>query len=184
MTINPDVYLPEESELTVTEVPLGTPYLKAGSMHLGKVCEAVNNEFMLCRTEHNDPRKCLSEGKAVTSCSLQFFKQIKEFCAPEFNSYAMCLERSSSDFLFSPCRKTQAAFDSCMMDNLNIERPHYGYHCLPKIHETDRPKPVEQKPAWMDNPKANKLKELPANFPRDYQSWGGAGLQHNHRGEI
>ncbi len=30
-------------------MPMGTPYLKAGAMHLGKACEAQNNEFMLCR---------------------------------------------------------------------------------------------------------------------------------------
>ena len=33
----------------VFQVPLGTPYLRAGAMHLGKYCETKNNEFMLCR---------------------------------------------------------------------------------------------------------------------------------------
>ena len=40
-----------------------------------------------------------------------------------------------------------------MKDHLGMDRPHWGYHCLPKIHQTDRPKPIEEKPAWMDNPK-------------------------------
>jgi hypothetical protein len=30
-----------------------------------------------CRTETADPRICLDAGKAVTSCSLEFFKKIK-----------------------------------------------------------------------------------------------------------
>ena len=36
--------------LFLFQVPLGAPYLKAGAMHLGKACEAQNNEFMLCRS--------------------------------------------------------------------------------------------------------------------------------------
>merc|ERR1719232_2397028 len=88
---------------------------------------------------------------------------------------AACLERGSSSMDFSLCRNTQAAFDNCMMENYGMERPHYGYHSLPKIHDTDRAKPVEEKPAWMDNPKARKLDSLPENFPRTYQSWGMPG---------
>ena len=49
-------YLPTIEELKVEECPLGSPYLKAGAFHLGKQCEATNNEFMLCRQEYNDPR--------------------------------------------------------------------------------------------------------------------------------
>lgn len=52
---------------------------------------------MLCRTELDDPRKCLNEGKAVTNCSLNFFRQIKRTCADEFNQYAYCLDKSSPD---------------------------------------------------------------------------------------
>ena len=37
--------------LFLFQVPLGAPYLKAGAMHLGKACEAQNNEFMLCRSD-------------------------------------------------------------------------------------------------------------------------------------
>ena len=38
------------------QVPLGTPSLRSAAMHLGKYCEVQNNEFMLCRTETQDPR--------------------------------------------------------------------------------------------------------------------------------
>ena len=57
---------------------------------------------MLCRTELKDPRKCLEEGKAVTACSLDFFRKIKKSCASEFNQFSNCLDRSSADFSFSP----------------------------------------------------------------------------------
>lgn len=57
---------------------------------------------MLCRQEYKDPRKCLNEGKAVTSCSLDFFRKIKASCASEFTQFANCLDRSSPDFSFTP----------------------------------------------------------------------------------
>ena len=42
--------LPTEEELAVEEVPLSSPYLKAGAFHLGKHCEAVNNVSRICFT--------------------------------------------------------------------------------------------------------------------------------------
>ena len=57
---------------------------------------------MLCRNEEKDPRKCLAEGRAVTACSLEFFRKVKKSCASEFTQYANCLDRSSTDFSFAP----------------------------------------------------------------------------------
>ena len=73
------VSLPTEEELTVKEVTLGYPYLKAGANHLGKYCEPQNNEFMLCRFETDDPRKCLKDGAAVTDCTLEFFSKVSVY---------------------------------------------------------------------------------------------------------
>ena len=53
-------------------------------------------------------------------------------------TYAMCLERSSTRMELGLCRKTQAAFDACMKQNLNMDRPHYAYHTMAKIHDTTR----------------------------------------------
>eukprot|EP00092_Neocalanus_flemingeri_P010083 GFUD01010866.1.p1 GENE.GFUD01010866.1~~GFUD01010866.1.p1 ORF type:complete len:199 (-),score=38.27 GFUD01010866.1:83-637(-) len=184
MVLTKDVWLPTEAELTVQEVPLGTPSLRAGAMHLGKYCEVKNNDFMLCRSETQDPRKCLREGAEVTSCSLEFFKKVKASCSAEFMSYAACLEKSSASMDFLECRKTQAMYDACVLKHLELERPHYGYHCLPKIHETDRPQPVEEKPDWMNNDKARKLGELPKDFPRTYKSWGSPGVHNPNFGDI
>ena len=52
---------------------------------------------MLCRKEEKDPRKCIEDGKAVTTCSLNFFRQLKKTCFDEFKQYANCLEKSSQD---------------------------------------------------------------------------------------
>lgn len=55
---------------------------------------------MLCRSELSDPRKCLEEGRAVTSCALEFFRKVKKTCADEFTQYATCLDKSSGDLNF------------------------------------------------------------------------------------
>ena len=52
-------------------------------------------------------RKCLKEGKDVTSCSMEFFRKVKAMCATEFMTYASCLERGSANMEFSNCRNTQ-----------------------------------------------------------------------------
>lgn len=57
-------------------------------------------EFMLCRKELNDPRKCIDEGKAVTSCALEFFRKVKKTCFKEFTQYANCLDKSSTKLEF------------------------------------------------------------------------------------
>lgn len=56
---------------------------------------------MLCRMEENDPRKCIREGKAVTSCALKFFQVVKRNCATEFMDYGICLDKSSVDWTFA-----------------------------------------------------------------------------------
>lgn len=57
------------------------------------------------------------------------------------------------NFHFSRCRKTQAVFDKCMLDNLNIERPYFGYFSEVKVHHTERPRPEGiMKPDYPDTP--------------------------------
>lgn len=166
MVLTKDTHLPTYEELQVEEVPLGSPYLKAGAFHLGKSCETVNNEFILCRQENRDPRACIQEGKDVTRCSNNFFRQIKQNCATQFTQYAMCLDKSSFNLSFLECRNTQAVFDRCMKDKLDMDRPPYGYHCLVKVHDTARPKVEEQRPKWLDDPRGQGRR--PDTFPEDF----------------
>ena len=42
------------------------------------------------------------------------------------------------DMALIHCRKTQAAFDACVKDNMGLDRPHYAYHTMAKIHDTTR----------------------------------------------
>ena len=130
---------------------------------------------------HFASRACLGAGKEVTSCSMEFFRKVKATCAAEFMTYVNCMEKSSGDMQFYECRKTQGIFDKCMQEKMGLERPHYGYHCLPKvlsgsgsrlmhtsplpqIHDTDRPAPKEEKPAWMDNDKVIPVKLVTFSF--------------------
>ena len=145
MVITKDTTLPSDEELTVQEINVSWPVLQAASVYIGKKCEWHNNEFMLCRQETEDPRKCVNEGKNVTACAMEVFRGIKKHCAADFNQYVKCLEESSGTMELSMCRKTQAAVDNCILKNLNIERPPFGYFCEAKVHDSPRPKPVTPK---------------------------------------
>lgn len=163
-----DFPLPTEEELTVQEINVSTPSLRAAAFHLGKTCEEQNNEYMLCRKEEKDPRKCLDEGKAVTACSLNFFRKIKKSCLEEFSQYANCLDKSSRDMEYKYCRNTQAIYDKCVLDNLGLERPDFGYFCEPKIVDSKRPKPIEEPLSFPDAPEP--LPELPVGGEARYGS--------------
>ncbi|XP_063387213.1 NADH dehydrogenase [ubiquinone] 1 alpha subcomplex subunit 8-like [Cydia fagiglandana] len=136
MVITKDVTLPECDELTVQEINLSTPMLMSAAPYLGKLCENLNNEFMLCRQETQDPRACVDLGKRVTFCALKVFRSIKAGCSKEFNQYAECIDKSSGDFSFEHCRKTQAVFDKCMKDQLCVDRPDFGYFCRGRVHKS------------------------------------------------
>ncbi|CAG9860046.1 unnamed protein product [Phyllotreta striolata] len=169
MGITNETKLPTEEELTVQEVNLSGPALKAAAFHVGKVCEWENNEFVLCREETKDPRQCINEGKAVTSCALKFFQQVKKTCASEFMQYVTCLDKSSPDQQFTPCRKTQAVFDKCVLDNLGYERAPFDYFPRVHVHKTERPKPEPEKPTVY--PEA--VPGLPEDAPKPPAKYGG-----------
>lgn len=121
-----------------------------------------NQEFMLCRDELKDPRKCLKEGKEVTNCALQFFRLVKKSCHSEFTQHAHCLDKSSSDMHFKHCRTTQGVYDKCMLDNLNMERPEFGHFARAQLHDSPRPKPEPTpKPVYDDLPN-----KLPEDYPK------------------
>lgn len=123
---------------------------------------------MLCRAEEDNPGKCLKEGRDVTNCALNFFRLIKKSCHTEFSQYAHCLDKSSSDLGYKHCRNTQNVFDKCVLDNLGIERPGYGYFCRAQVHATDRPKPPERpKPHYGGVPHS-----LPEDAPKPPANYG------------
>lgn len=122
---------------------------------------------MLCRTELGDPRKCLNEGKEVTNCSFEFFRLLKKSCHAEFAQYANCLDQSSADLQYKHCRNTQNVYDKCVLDNMNLERPGYGHFCRVQLVESNRPKPVAEKPHYKGVPSempGDDIERTPANY--------------------
>jgi len=169
MVLTNDVDLPTIEELTVPEVNVSSAVLRSAAFHIGKYCENVNNEFMLCRSEYpNDPRKCIDEGKAVTACSLEFFRKLKKNCRDEFENYVECVDKSSTKFDFAPCRNTQGVYDKCMLDKLQLERPYYGYFCETRIHDSSRPRPPPKEVQVF--PDASDT--LPTDYPRLPSKYG------------
>lgn len=143
MVITKDTTLPDCKSLIIKECNLSMSTLMSAAPYIGKQCEAVNNEFMLCRMEKKDPRKCVELGKRVTKCTLDLFCKIKNNCYDEFNQYAKCIDKSSGDYSYKYCRKTQAVFDCCMENNLCMARPHFGYFCRGRIHTSPSAAPPE-----------------------------------------
>lgn len=64
---------PVSSSISV-QVSVSSAVLKAAAHHYGSRCDKPNKEFMLCRWEEKDPRKCLEEGRKVNECALNFFR--------------------------------------------------------------------------------------------------------------
>ncbi|VDI19377.1 NADH dehydrogenase (ubiquinone) 1 alpha subcomplex subunit 8 [Mytilus galloprovincialis] len=96
---------------------------------------------MLCVSEEKDPRKCINEGKEVTRCGWEFYRNLKKNCQEEFNVYHDCVDRSGSSMDIYRCRKPQAPFDQCMKEKMNMERPPIGYFSRARIHHTKREMP-------------------------------------------
>uniref|UniRef100_A0A4D5R9S1 NADH dehydrogenase [ubiquinone] 1 alpha subcomplex subunit 8 n=1 Tax=Scolopendra viridis TaxID=118503 RepID=A0A4D5R9S1_SCOVI len=168
MPVYSDTWLPTEEELTVQEITVSTPVLRAGALHLGKYCEEQSKEYMLCRKELRDPRKCIDEGKAVTSCALDFFRKMKEHCKEEMHKFADCLNYTSANMEYKYCRKTQNIYDLCVLNALNLERPEIGYYSRPKIHDSRRPKPPPE--PSLEFPDATP--SLPPDYPRQEPVFG------------
>lgn len=167
MVATENYQLPDDKELNVEEIKATYPVLHAASYYVGKKCELQNNEYMLCKVEERDPRRCLKEGRDVTNCAMEVFKKLKKHCKEDFEQYVHCLEQSSPDLHYKHCRKTQAVIDKCVLDNLQIERPHFGYFCEAKIHDSPRPRPAPKRHEFPDA-----LPPLPTEKPEHRAVYG------------
>ena len=55
---------------------------------------------MLCSAEEKDPRKCVSEGRDVTKCGVEFFQKVKESCGDSFTRYWKCMDNAGFDMSY------------------------------------------------------------------------------------
>lgn len=144
-----DITLPTHEELDRQEIPLTYNYFVSSAMWLGKYCDHQCKEFMLCRQEEADPRKCLKYGHEVTDCGMEFFKKVKKSCREELEWYTKCLDFSGREQEFHRCRREQAIFDGCMFDH-GFERAKFGHFNLLRVHESERPMPKPLIPVFPD----------------------------------
>uniref|UniRef100_F6XYG2 NADH dehydrogenase [ubiquinone] 1 alpha subcomplex subunit 8 n=1 Tax=Ciona intestinalis TaxID=7719 RepID=F6XYG2_CIOIN len=120
---------------------LGVPshVLKASAFQYANECNEVNKEFMLCREEEMDPRKCLKYNIKVSDCAENFFRKMTTACADEIVAFGKCLERDHKrSFVY--CRDEQVKFDRCMFEKLGIDKKYNAVE-LDQTVKTDRPAP-------------------------------------------
>lgn len=147
MAITDDLYLPSDEEIKHKEIPLTHNFLLSSAMWLGKYCDNQCKDFMLCRKEEMDPRKCLTESNEVTDCGLDFFKKVKKTCKDELEWYTKCLDFTGGQPQYRRCRREQAIFDHCMYES-GFERARFGYFQLLRVHDPDRPRPKRHVPLF------------------------------------
>eukprot|EP01121_Diplochlamys_sp_Union-15-3_P016549 TRINITY_DN5651_c0_g1_i1.p1 TRINITY_DN5651_c0_g1~~TRINITY_DN5651_c0_g1_i1.p1 ORF type:complete len:142 (-),score=19.11 TRINITY_DN5651_c0_g1_i1:93-473(-) len=111
----PDALKPIETEKDEINV-LGASLIAANRM-IQKYCNKQNDDFLLCKTEDEDPAHCVQQGKAVTRCGFDVFKAIRAHCNTEFNAYSHCIDwhnlktgdcrtaRNQSENIFYDCLK-------------------------------------------------------------------------------
>ncbi|CAF3624929.1 unnamed protein product [Rotaria socialis] len=144
MSFTHDLKLPTYEELECPVVNVSSPALRAGSFHLAKYCDLQFKEFMLCRQEEQDPRKCIKEGKEVSLCSIDFFRKVRDTCNDTFTTFWTCLDNArDGEMSFNSCKQEQRAFSQCAKDKINIERPEPGYFSMVRMHDTKRPIPSD-----------------------------------------
>ncbi|XP_053463352.1 NADH dehydrogenase [ubiquinone] 1 alpha subcomplex subunit 8-like, partial [Nycticebus coucang] len=127
----------------IEDVRVSSAVLKAAAHHYGAECDKANKEFMLCRWEDKDPRRCLEEDKLVNKPALDFFRQIKHPCAEPFTDHWTCVGYSGEQLLHH-CHKQQAKSDECVLDKLGWGRPDLGE--LSKVTKVKTDRPIAENP--------------------------------------
>lgn len=150
MVLTDDITFPPDEKLKRQEIPLTSNFLISSAMWLGKYCDHQCKDFMLCRTEFQDPRKCVDHGNKVTDCGMDFFKKVKKTCKEELEWYTKCLDLSGQEQNFRQCRREQAMFDGCMFES-GFERAKFGHFQLLRVHDPDWERPKKFVPVFPDS---------------------------------
>ncbi|ORX35772.1 hypothetical protein BD324DRAFT_78680 [Kockovaella imperatae] len=125
--------VPAVDELGTTSAPL-----KSASFFIGQYCKPVNDDFMLCKQENQDPAHCLKEGRKVTRCAAELISKLRENCLKEFDAHWQCLENNNQ--YFHACRKVEKELNSCVFTKLNLTKSIPGTpEGMQQIHEKKNP---------------------------------------------
>ncbi|KAJ8142762.1 hypothetical protein OY671_004107 [Metschnikowia pulcherrima] len=108
--------IPEVEEVGATSAPL-----LSASYFIGAKCKPYNDDFMLCKDEHNGGSvECLKEGRRVTRCAVSVLNDLNKYCFDEFKLHYECLEQENHQL--GSCRATEKIFNKCVFDNLKLEK--------------------------------------------------------------
>ncbi|XP_015792427.1 NADH dehydrogenase [ubiquinone] 1 alpha subcomplex subunit 8 [Tetranychus urticae] len=140
--------LPPAESLEVDEINLGSPIMRASAVYLGKYCDDLSKDFMLCKLEEKDPRKCLEEGKKLTACGKEFYRNVRNSCKQELEALTNCVLWNSESLALSKCRDQETIYDACMYRKLGMEKPPFGYFAQVRVHDPERPKPAKWVPEF------------------------------------
>lgn len=108
--------VPDVDEVGATSAPL-----LSASFFIGDRCKPYNDDFMLCKDEHNGGEiDCLKEGRRVTRCAISVLKDINKHCFDEFKLHYECLEQNNQ--YFSRCRASEGVLSKCVFDKLGLKK--------------------------------------------------------------
>jgi len=141
MPITENIQLPTFDELDVQDVNISAPVLLAAGTYFGAYCDLESKEYMLCKLEEKDPRKCLTEGKALTMCGHDFFNKVGATCKTEVERVGKCMEWSDRHIRMFNCHKDRKIMQQCLLEKLDMRKPEFGHFTQLRVHETQRPKP-------------------------------------------
>ncbi|KAI9477798.1 MAG: hypothetical protein EXX96DRAFT_226543 [Benjaminiella poitrasii] len=125
--------VPKVDELGATSAPL-----KSASFFIGQYCKEYNDDFMLCKSENNDPKQCLKEGRKVTRCAIDLITKLRENCGKEFEAHWQCLEKNNQELY--ACRAPERTFNTCVFEKLGLEKKVPGTpEGYEQVHEKKSP---------------------------------------------
>ncbi|KAI0982828.1 hypothetical protein GJ496_000931 [Pomphorhynchus laevis] len=140
--VDNETWLPTYEELECPTLNVTSSVLRAGAHIVATRCDDAFKEFMLCRSEEQDARKCIAEGKDVTKCAIDAFKSIRDTCNESFSTYWKCLDLCPEGrWNYRFCKESQKEFETCAEEKMNVKRPESGYFAMTRLHKTTRAKP-------------------------------------------
>lgn len=108
-----------ESDTGFKELGATSAPLMSMAYFIGDFCKEFNEDFMLCKTENHDPRKCLLEGRKVTRCAMDVLSQLQKECGSEFKNHWDCLDFKNHQY--QSCRDKEKQLNSCAL-KLNFKK--------------------------------------------------------------
>ena len=107
---------PLKNEPFVPEVGLSSAPLESMSFFFNSACSKYSDDYVLCKTENTDPKKCLLEGRKVTRCALDLISKLKSQCQDSWQAHWECLDMNNHTFY--KCRSQETEFNDCVFSKL------------------------------------------------------------------